>query len=143
MSAKIGGRRFRRGMDRRAQIDFLDSLRLTLKVLKAAEPQSPVEELRRMIQSRIAELKIEASHERKHTALAIPCPVCNQRAGLPCVSLPSKTQFGKKNDPSFASHEGGQLVIMRWPHRQRILAHRSATEGTERGDDGDSSDCRS
>lgn len=134
MSAKIGERSFCRGMDSRAQIDFLAGLRLSLKVLKAAESQSSVDELRRMIQIRIAKLKIEASRDRKHAALAIPCPVCKQQAGLPCVSLPSKTTFGKKNDPSFASHAGGQKVIMRWPHRQRIRAYRSATERSEAND---------
>lgn len=136
MSAKIGEPSHRQGMDSRARIDFLANLRLSLKVLKAAEPQSSVDELRRMILKRIAELKSEASLERKHAALAIPCPVCMRRAGLPCVSLPSKTLFGKKNDPSFASHAGGQLVIMRWPHRQRIRAHRSAVDDNERENDG-------
>jgi hypothetical protein len=115
-------------MDSRAQIDFLATLRLSLTVLKKAEPEFSVDELRRMIESRIAELKAEASLHRKPAALEIPCPVCKQRAGLPCISLPSKTQFGKKNDPSFESHTGGKKVIMRRPHWERSRHRRAANE---------------
>ncbi len=107
-------------MDSSSQIDFLATLRLSLKVMKKAEPGFSVDELRRMIEDRIAELKAEASLQRRPAALDIPCPVCKQRAGLPCISLPSKTQFGKKNDPSFESHVGGKKVIMRRPHWERI-----------------------
>jgi len=113
-------------MDSRAQLDFLATLRLSLKVLKKAEPGFSVDELRRMIEARIAELKAEANLQRKPAALEIPCPVCKQRAGHPCISLPSKTQFGKKNDPSFESHFGGKKVTMRQPHRERICHHRAA-----------------
>jgi hypothetical protein len=120
-------------MDSRAQIEFLATLRLSLKVLKKAEPGFSVDELRRMIESRIAELKAETSLPRKPAALEIPCPVCKQRVGHPCVSLPTKTQFGKKNDPSFESHIGGKKVIMRQPHLERIRRHLAAREhpGTE------------
>lgn len=117
-------------MDSRAQIDFLTTLRLSLKVLKKAEPGFSVDELRRMIQARIADLKAEASLQRKHPALEIRCPVCKQRAGLPCISLPSKTQFGKKNLPSFESHIGGKNVVMRQPHRERIRHHLAASENS-------------
>jgi|SRR5579863_8374209 len=111
-------------MDSRAQIDFLATLRLSLRVLKKAEPGFSVDELRSMIEARIAELKAEASLERKSPALEIPCPVCKQRSGHPCISLlPSKAQFGKKNDPSFESHAGGKKVIMRQPHWGRIHHH--------------------
>lgn len=128
MDVKKGDRSSRFGPSTQGQIDFLASLRLSLKVLKNAEPRSSVDELRRIIQARMAELKMEASLERKHAALEIACPVCGQPAGRPCVSLPSKTQFGKKRDPFFASHAGGQQAIMRWPHRQRIRAYRSSAE---------------
>ena len=113
-------------MDSRAQIDFLATLRLSLKVLKEAEPGFSVDELRRMIEARIDELKVEANHQRKAAALEIPCPVCKQRVGLPCISLPSKTQFGKKNDPSFESHIGGKKVIMRRPHWERIRQRKNS-----------------
>ena len=118
-------------MDTQAQIDFLATLRLSLKVLKKAEPGFSVVELRRMIENRIAELKAEASLQRKSTALEIACPVCKQRAGLPCISLPSKTQFGKKNDLAFESHLGGKKVVMRRPHWERIRHHRAAIEQSE------------
>jgi hypothetical protein len=114
-------------MDSRTQIDFLAILRLSLKVLKKAEPGFPLDELRRMIQARIGELNAEASLQRKSAALEIPCPVCKQRAGFPCISLPSKIQFGKKNDPSFESHSGGRKVIMRRPHWERIRQHHDSS----------------
>ena len=113
-------------MDSQAQVDFLATLRLSLKVLKKAEPGFSVDELRRMIEARIAELKAEARLQRKPAALETPCPVCKQRAGLPCVSLPSKTQFGKKNDLAFESQIGGKKVIMRRPHWKRIRHHVAA-----------------
>lgn len=116
----------RRTMDSRAQIDFLATLRLSLKVLKKAEPGFSVDELRHMIEARIAELKAEAGVQRKPAALEIPCPVCKQRAGLPCISLPSKTQFGKKNDPSFESRLGGKKATMRRPHWERTRRHVAA-----------------
>jgi hypothetical protein len=118
-------------MDSRSQIDFLATLRLSLKVLKKAEPGFSVDELRRMIEGRIVELKTQASLQRKPAALEIPCPVCKQRAGLPCISLPSKTQFGKKNDPSFESHLGGKEVKMRRPHWERVRHHHAANEHPE------------
>ena len=52
-------------MDSRAQIDFLATLRLSLKVLKKAEPGFSVDELLHMIEARIAELKAEAGLQRK------------------------------------------------------------------------------
>jgi hypothetical protein len=113
-------------MDSRSQIDFLATLRLSLKVLKKAEPGFSVDELRRMIEDRIVELKTQASLQRKPAALEISCPVCKQRAGVACISLPSKTQFGKKNDLSFESHIGGKMVIMRRPHWERIRRHVAA-----------------
>jgi hypothetical protein len=56
-------------MDSRSQIDFLATLRLSLKVLKKAEPGFSVDELRRMIEDRIVELKTQASLQRKPAAL--------------------------------------------------------------------------
>jgi len=114
-------------MDSSSQIDFLATLSLSLKVMKKAEPGFSVDELRRMIEERIAALKAEASLQRRPAALDIPCPVCKQRAGVPYISLPSKTQFGKKNDPSFESHIGGKNVIMKRPHWERIR-HRLAAD---------------
>ena len=69
VDAKQGERSSRLGPSTQGQIDFLASLRLSLKVLKNAEPKSSVDELRSMIQGRMAELKMEASLERKHAAL--------------------------------------------------------------------------
>jgi hypothetical protein len=63
-------------MDSRTQIDFLATLRLSLKVLKEVEPGFSVDELRRMLEARIDELKAEANHQRKAAALEVPCPVC-------------------------------------------------------------------
>ena len=122
-------------MDSRSQIDFLATLRLSLKVLKKAEPgfSVDVDELRRMIESRIAELKAEASLHRRPAALDIRCPVCKQRAGHPCISLPSKTQFGKKNDLSFESHIGGKKIIMRVPHWERSRHRRAANRASSDG----------
>ena len=62
-------------MDSRSQIDFLATLSLSLKVMKKAEPGFSVDELRRMIEERIAALKAEASLQRRPAALDIPCPV--------------------------------------------------------------------
>lgn len=120
-----------KAMDPHGQIDFLATLRLSLKVLKKAEPGLPLDELRRMIEGRIAELKTEANLQRKPAALEIPCPVCKQRAGLPCISLPSKTRFGKKNDLYFESHLDGKRIIMRQPHWERIRLHHAASEHPE------------
>jgi hypothetical protein len=60
-------------MDSRAQIDFLASMRLSLKVLKRAESGFSFDELRHMIEDRIAELEAEASLQREPAALEIPC----------------------------------------------------------------------
>lgn len=126
-------------MDSRAQIDLL-TLRRSLELLKQAEPGPSVEELRRLIEARIAELKAEARHQRKHPALGIPCSVCKQRAGLPCISLPSKTQFGKRNDLFFETHTGGEKVIMRRPHPERIHERHDivCATGVGKENDGDS-----
>ena len=88
MSAKIGVQSYQRGMDNRAQIDFLATLRLSLKVLKSAEPESSVDELRRMIQARIAELKTETNRERKHAALEVKCPICGARSAASRLDSP-------------------------------------------------------
>ena len=120
-------------MDSSSQIDFLASLSLSLKVMKKAEPGFSVDELRRMIEERIAALKAEAGLQRRPAALDIPCPICKQRAGLPCISLPSKTQFGKKNNLSFESHVGGKKVIMRRPHWERSRHRRAANRASSDG----------
>ena len=120
-------------MDSSSQIDFLAGLSLSLKVMKKAEPGFSVDELRRMIEERIAALKAEAGLQRRPAALDIPCPICKQRAGLPCISLPSKTQFGKKNSLSFESHIGGKKVIMRRPHWERSRHRREANRASSDG----------